>query len=164
VAWLNDPEVLAGLLAFAPLSLAEEEKWYEAQLKNTRTHLFAIDVDVDGTWTHVGNTALENVSHRNQRASVGIFIGDKSRWGQGIAQRALELLMVFGFAELNLHRIELEVFEDNAAAIRCYEKLGFEREGLRREAIFKGGAFRNLVLMALLNADHSQKPNISGAK
>ena len=47
-------------------------------------------------------------------------------------------------------RIELRVYARNARAIHVYEKLGFEREGLRRRAIFQDGEYQDDLLMALL--------------
>lgn len=49
-----------------------------------------------------------------------------------------------------LHRIELDVDENNVQAIRLYEKFGFEVEGIRRDAIFLDGKFLNKIQMARL--------------
>ena len=51
---------------------------------------------------------------------------------------------------MNLNRIELEVTDDNPRAIRCYEKVGFEREGARRQAQFRSGSYQDLIIMAIL--------------
>jgi RimJ/RimL family protein N-acetyltransferase len=59
----------------------------------------------------------------------------------------------YGFAELNLHRIELDVLATNARAIHLYERLGFRREGTLRDAQFRGGVYIDLVLMAILERE-----------
>jgi len=49
------------------------------------------------------------------------------------------------------HKIELEVFDDNAAAIGLYESMGFEREGLRRDHYRReDGSLRSALIMARL--------------
>jgi ribosomal protein S18 acetylase RimI-like enzyme len=52
------------------------------------------------------------------------------------------------------HKIELEVFPDNAAAIELYRSVGFEQEGLRRDHYRRAdGTLRSAVLMARLFDD-----------
>jgi len=69
--------------------------------------------------------------------------------GQGIGERlirqTLEAARAFG-----LHRVELTVREANGNAIALYKKIGFELEGLMRDAIKVDDACENVVLMALL--------------
>jgi len=54
------------------------------------------------------------------------------------------------------HRIELEVFASNVAAIRLYEKLGFRREGLKRRFRILDGFYGDNIMMALLRAGASR--------
>jgi ribosomal protein S18 acetylase RimI-like enzyme len=69
--------------------------------------------------------------------------------GQGLGGRlmrqTLDAARAFG-----LHRVELTVREDNKSAIALYRKIGFETEGLMRDAIKVDDACENMVLMALL--------------
>ncbi len=69
--------------------------------------------------------------------------------GQGVGERlmrqTLEAARAFG-----LHRVELTVREDNKNATALYEKIGFEIEGLMRNAMKVDGVYENTYLMALL--------------
>ena len=67
--------------------------------------------------------------------------------GRQLMQRAIEAAFAFG-----LTRIELTVRERNANAIALYNSLGFEVEGLHRNAVCIGGQYENLYSMALLRA------------
>ena len=82
--------------------------------------------------------------------SLGIGLLPEFR-GEGIGrqlmQRAIEAAFAFG-----LTRIELTVRERNANAIALYKSLGFEVEGLHRNAVCIGGQYENLYSMALLRA------------
>ena len=51
---------------------------------------------------------------------------------------------------LNLHRVELEVYDFNPRAMRCYEKAGFRHEGTRRQALFRDGRYHDTHHMAIL--------------
>jgi RimJ/RimL family protein N-acetyltransferase len=69
--------------------------------------------------------------------------------GQGIGaaliRRSLDAARAFG-----LHRVELTVRENNASAVRLYKKVGFEVEGLQRDAVRVDGVYENVIFMAVL--------------
>ena len=69
----------------------------------------------------------------------------------------MELALAFGFHELNLHRIQLTVFEYNKNAIKLYEKLGFQKEGAYREFIKRDGQVYDMILYGLLKKEWQQK-------
>jgi diamine N-acetyltransferase len=155
VRWFNDPEVLHYLLMYMPMSLAEEEKWFEEQLQKQDGRIFAIEA-IDGDQSvHIGNTGIHNVDWKNRTAEVGIAIGEKDYWGQGYGTDALKTLLRFAFQEMNLHRVQLRVHDYNARAIRCYEKCGFQHEGRQRQALFRDGEYHDVLLMSVL-ADEFQ--------
>ncbi|MEN6401563.1 MAG: GNAT family protein, partial [Armatimonadia bacterium] len=82
---------------------------------------------------------------------------DKEYWNGGYGTDAMLTLCGFGFNQCNLHRIQLDVFAENARAIRCYEKVGFVHEGRRREAIFRHGRYQDLIVMGLLAEEYREK-------
>lgn len=55
--------------------------------------------------------------------------------------------------ELKLHRVELDVFSFNPRAIRAYEKAGFRREGVLRDAVKDGDKYGDDILMAILEEE-----------
>jgi diamine N-acetyltransferase len=153
VRWLNDPEIGHYLLVYEPLSKAKEERWFEAQLEAQDQFLFAIEALVDEEWVHIGNEGLHRLDWKNRTAVLGIVLGEKEYWGQGYGTDATRTMLRFAFEELGLHRVELDVFEFNARAIRCYEKTGFRREGTRRQALFRDGRYHDVYLMAILQEE-----------
>ena len=68
--------------------------------------------------------------------------------GRGIGRKLLAALLDVADNYLGLVRVELEVFPDNARAIRLYEGMGFEPEGRKRKAIFRHGEHQDGLLMA----------------
>jgi len=73
---------------------------------------------------------------------------------RGVGSRLLEALISTAFEWYNAHRLQLEVFTYNHAAIGLYEKYGFVAEGIRKEAVFRHGRYVDLQMMALLNPTH----------
>jgi RimJ/RimL family protein N-acetyltransferase len=90
--------------------------------------------------TIIGIVGLTEISWRNRLASLEIAL-DPNHWGQGYGGEALRLVLRYGFAELNLHRVQLTVFAYNEAARRLYEKTGFRHEGAFREAVYRDGQY-----------------------
>jgi RimJ/RimL family protein N-acetyltransferase len=113
--WFNDPEVLEGLLMFAPLGRAEEERWFESRLGRADDYLFAIEVQSeDGAgWVHIGNVGLHGINWKDRSCIFGIAIGEKEFCNRGYGTDATRTMLRFAFGELNLHRVELEVFAYN---------------------------------------------------
>jgi RimJ/RimL family protein N-acetyltransferase len=153
-AWLNDPEVRSGLALYLPLSLVEEELWFENMIKSPAPeHPLVIEIKDNGDWTTVGNCGFHQIDWRNRSAEVGIFIGEKAYWNMGYGTEVMCLLLAHGFNTLNLHRIGLRVFENNRGAIRSYEKAGFQNEGRLRQAEFQEGKYWDVRLMSVLRSD-----------
>ena len=86
----------------------------------------------------------------NRSASLGIALGDKDCWGGGYGTDTMRVACRFGFEMMNLNRIHLDVYPENERAVHCYEKVGFVIEGRTRDAMFKHGAYHDLVLMSVL--------------
>ena len=158
VEWLNDPEVIEGLMFHLPLSTADEERWFEGLASYPAEEKpLAIEVQREDSWQLVGNSGFHNVSFNNRSAEIGLFIGEKSIWDQGYGTETIHLLLRHGFATLNLTRIYLRVYEHNARAIRCYEKAGFIREGCLREAVYRHGRYQDEYIMSVLRSEWENK-------
>ena len=94
VHWINDPETRRFMNIRYPISMVEEEKWWEGFLERKNDHIFAIETK-DGTY--IGNIGLHGIERENRRAQLGIVIGDKSFWGSSaIDSRCTSTIRVFG--------------------------------------------------------------------
>jgi putative acetyltransferase len=100
-----------------------------------------------------------NLGRREHAASLGIGLGDAFQ-NQGIGTALMAELIDMADNWLNLRRIELTVFADNAGAIHLYKKFGFVTEGTFAAATFRDGAFVDSYLMARVapNLPKDDKP------
>ncbi len=102
----------------------------------------------------IGTIGLDSIDFSNQRAEVGnVLIGDPEFLGRGYASEALGLLMAFAFFHLNMNRLYLHVYNDNAEAVELYQRCGFVKEGILREHYFSNGGFRDVLVMGILRRD-----------
>jgi RimJ/RimL family protein N-acetyltransferase len=152
--WGNDPELihLAGIQPY-PKSSWEVEKWYECSLTNPNSRLFALKTR-DGEY--IGNVELSRIDWRAGSAEVGLIIGEKEFWNRGIGEEALLLILEFAFGELRLHRISARILEHNARALRCFEKVGFIREGIERESFYQNGQYFSIIQMGILRREFEE--------
>ena len=101
VEWLNDPEVRRGLMISLPLSMAEEESWYENMLKRPQEeHPLVIEIVTNDGWEPIGNCGLMGFDWQVRQAEFGIFIGAKHYWNQGYGTEALGTMIQHGFDTL----------------------------------------------------------------
>lgn len=151
--WHNDVGFLRLVDADMARPRTEEEvqKWFEEWQKDTRTIAFAVRrTDSDEL---LGFISLESILWSHGVAWLGVGIGDRTQWDKGYGREAMSLLLKYGFDELNLHRIQLTVFQYNERGIALYEKLGFRREGVYREFMQREGRRYDMYLYGLLRAE-----------
>ena len=159
--WMNDPELRAHLAQVYPLSQSQEQQWFEATLRlEPALQPFAIEARLATRrkgfdWTLVGTIGFHNLDWRNRTAELGMFLGPREVWGKGYGTEALRVLAAFAFGELNLNRLWLRVYEDNARARRSYEKVGFRLEGRLRQDRFHEGRYHETLVMGLLREEWS---------
>jgi RimJ/RimL family protein N-acetyltransferase len=115
--------------------------------------VLAIEVHIGEGWVHIGNTDLHAIEPVTNAAEFGILIGEKEYWNKGYGREATRLMLKHGFEDLNLNRIYLYVFLENARAIKAYESAGFIKEGVLRQAMYKNGLYNDIVLMSVLHSE-----------
>jgi ribosomal-protein-alanine N-acetyltransferase len=157
LGWLNDPEVTRYTDTGIFPSTAEDLEKYYGEVSGSRSQVMLAVVDKK-SGQHVGNVKLGPIHWIHRNATFSILIGDKKSWGKGVGLEATRLTVEYGFSRLNLHRIDLGVFADHEAAVRCYEKAGFKVEGRLREDGFRGGSdggqYRDRLWMGLLRSEY----------
>jgi RimJ/RimL family protein N-acetyltransferase len=156
LAWLNNVEVTKYLGMMRPFSVAEERAWIESAMRNddpTQVR-FAIET-ADGEY--VGSIGLMGVDLRNRLGEVGIVLARPEEFGRGLGSEAMILLLRHAFEEMNLHRVWLRVYAYNERGRRSYAKVGFKEEGCYREALWRHGAWHDVLVMGILAPEFFEK-------
>lgn len=151
IRWLGDAETSRFLGQRAPLSRAAEERWFDRMAERHGTDLWHFVVCRRETGHPVGFVGLGDLDHANGSAQLGIALGEDR--GQGLGTDAMRAILDFGFGELRLERIWLDVYVDNDPAVHLYEKLGFVHEGTLRHAMFREGTYSDIYRMAILRSE-----------
>lgn len=102
----------------------------------------------------IGSCGFFSVRRGTQSVETGYDL-HPTFWGQGFMSEALRAMVDFAFGNQDIfpvHRIEALIAPGNGASIRVLEKLGFVREGTRREFFFWDGRYQDVYIYALLNS------------
>jgi RimJ/RimL family protein N-acetyltransferase len=108
---------------------------------------------VDASGEVIGHIELGAINYGGRMASLcRVLIAPGSR-GKGYCLPMIHSVLQIGFRELRMRRIDLRVYGFNTAAIQCYEKAGFVREGLLRKAQLIAGQYCDVVIMGILEEE-----------
>ena len=144
----NDPEMENLVVGWAfPVSMFAQKKWMETHYNDQDALRFVIDTKEDGA---VGVLILADIDWKNRRASVGAKLASIGNRSKGYGTDALMAVMRYAFDELGLHRLDASRLATNQASARALAKCGFVEEGLKREYIYKGGKYQDLVELGIL--------------
>lgn len=98
---------------------------------------------------YVGEVVFNDYSPANRSANYRIAIGRRGR-GRGFGTEATQLMIRYAFEELDLNRVELEVYEFNSVARHVYTSCGFVTEGRRRQALLLDGIYYDAIVKSIL--------------
>lgn len=142
------PKVVWGTLQL-PFSSAEQ---WRKRLAEPSEGLFSLVACVEKEV--VGALGLHTFPHRPRRRHAGqIGMAVRDDWqGKGVGTALMQAVIDLADKWLNLTRLELDVFVDNAPAIRLYEKFGFSIEGTLVDFAFRDGEYVDTYIMARVRA------------
>lgn len=155
VKWRNNPRVRDHFIYRKPFTRQGHLAWVESKVKTGEVIQFIIcEKETDRP---VGSVYFRDINKEHHNAEYGIFIGEDNAVGLGIGSEVCRLACQYGFTEEKWHKIRLRVFPDNEAAIRSYEKTGFEREAFLKDEVYIDGVYRDVILMGLMNPEERQR-------
>ena len=131
------------------LPYPSREYWRKRLSENT-DNIYNLVGIIDGSI--VGMVSVDTFPYRPRRRHAGaIGISVHEDWqGKGVGKELMRAIVDLADNWLNLTRLELEVYADNGAAIRLYERFGFEVEGRLRQHAFRDGQFVDSIMMGRL--------------
>jgi len=156
VSWFHDPEVVQFVPGNFPLTtLTEEEAIQHLYKKKPPSEIvFGIVLKVDNSL--VGVTGFDRIDWISRSARTSVLIGVKKYWNRGLGTEAKNLLLNFGFYQLNLHHLYTEILAYNERTIAACRKQGYKEGGKLREACFKNGSYHDILLMDLIREEWIQ--------
>ena len=149
--WYNNPD-LRRYLNPHPLNSARYKDFLDELYK--KFELIALGIALKSNNTLIGVVGLKNINHLHQTAELYTIRIDPQEQGKGYGTEATQLILHYGFMELNLNRIQSLDVEENISAWKVDEKLGFQFEGIKREALFQDGRPYNMRMYSMLRREY----------
>lgn len=153
IEWSGDEEFLlqwSGLQFKYPLTTDQLVHYLEDANDRKTSSKFIYKAVEQNTNELVGHVSLWNIDRSNRSGRIGKVLLNQDHRGKGYGKQIINRVLHVGFNEFKLHRISLGVFDFNTSAIQCYERAGFVREGLLRDARRYKENYWNLIEMSIL--------------
>lgn len=151
----NNLEMRQFLATAWPMSKNVERKWLErvTTMDPWKDGGMVLAIEDKKTREFLGTTSFFDISKQNQRAEFGIAIHNPENFGRGYGTDAVRLMLWVGFHILGLNSVFLVTLDTNVRAQHAYEKAGFRRVGLYRQATYMMGKFHDFVVMDAIRED-----------
>ena len=135
-----------------PINLEMEKEWFD-KITRSNIPITVFGIELVDEKRLIGLSFLKNINFIHRKAEFAIFIGEVEARGKGYSKDATIQTLNFGFKDLGLNRIFLNVLITNDKAIKLYENVGFVKEGVLRNSTFKRGVFLDEFVMGILSSD-----------
>jgi RimJ/RimL family protein N-acetyltransferase len=128
LAWRSQPKIYENFyLQEGALEWDEHVDWW-----NSREHRrdWIIVARADELWRDVGSVNVSKLD--TDDPEVGVFVGEISAWGNGIATEAVEFALNW-LRKRDFEKASARILEENEGSKAVFEKAGFRRTGPARE-------------------------------
>lgn len=144
--WVNDPDVRQYMGSQLPVSLTEEEQWFDKLGENKRVIALAVQT-LEGEL--IGTMGVHDIHRINRIGTTGAMIGNKAYQGKGFGQDAKITLLDYLFNTQNFRKICSQAIVSNERSIRYNLRCGYKIEGVRRAHMYRDGVYHDEVLLAV---------------
>jgi RimJ/RimL family protein N-acetyltransferase len=149
LAWLRDPDVVDTLMVQREPQTLDTVRAYIDRHDNRRGFLFGIFAE---HVLHIGNYSIWHYPE-DERATIGVMIGDKSYWGRGVVVATRACLLDFIFDRLACQKAQAGCLGHNAPAIFNFRRQGWTLEGNRKRQYKLQGRFVDEMFFAMFAED-----------
>jgi len=153
--WRNIPEFRRNFREVRELSLTDQQGWFDSLQKTKHINYMFTVVDLRDNKA-IGAAGLLYVNWHIRAADFSFYLGaDKRYVGEDeLSKEAAKLLIEYGFNNLNLNKIWMELYEFDSKKINFFENyFGFKQDGILRQNCFEEGKYWDSKIISLLRSD-----------
>lgn len=151
LGWRNQPSYRKFFREYRELNSYNQKNWFKEKVVNDKNTIMFSIIDLQNDQL-IGACGLCYIDWINRNADFSIYIGKDNLYiDEKFAIEAAELLLRYGFFELNLHRIWSEIYDFDEDKKKMFDVLGFSLEGIHKDTHWTGGKWCNSLFYSLIN-------------
>jgi RimJ/RimL family protein N-acetyltransferase len=150
--WINDEDVRRYSRNAIPVIKEQVKKWIKPSENHPKETIY-FEIYHKEQKRPIGNVGFNHVNWVQRKGEIGLTIGEKELWGKGFATEAVNLILKYGFEELNLRKIKAGIFEPNIGSVKAAEKAGLKKEGVLKDEIYIDGKHYSAFRYAIFKED-----------
>ena len=154
--WRNITDFRKNFREVRELSLTDQEKWFESLQQTKQINFMFTIVDLNSNEA-IGAAGLLYINWVIRSADFSFYLGKDELYigDDGVAEEAAKLLIDYGFNNLNLNKIWMELYEFDSKKIEFFtNKFNFKQDGLLRQNCFEEGKYWNSFIISLLKEEY----------
>jgi RimJ/RimL family protein N-acetyltransferase len=154
--WRNSSHVRKSTREYKLLNMINQKNWFESihQLNPPREIMFGI---LNKRKSLIGVTGLTYIDWKNRHSEISIYLSMKNWQSKPEAKEVINLIMEYGFEELNLHRLYVEIYELMNENLKLFSKMKFVKEGQLREKIWRQNKWWDTIIYSKLAQEYEKK-------
>lgn len=147
---MNDPdtEMLLGGSS-RPISREEQSRWFSRHIEQDSS--FRCIVALKSNNNAIGTVILSDIDQKNGTAEIHIKLAKSGIRGKGYGTDAVNTMVQYAFDEMRLNCIYANILSYNQISAGLFEKCGFQKEGVLRDRVFKGGKYVDMLSYSIIN-------------
>ncbi|MBK7627798.1 MAG: GNAT family N-acetyltransferase [Bacteroidales bacterium] len=153
--WLRDLEIITQIYHldyFLPLDFSEVVEYVQSLWDSKSDCFFAIYYKENNKF--IGTQRIGHINWRTGIADMGIMIGDEEYRGKGLSKDIMRTSMKYAFKNLSLRKLTGGTSRTNIAMQKCFEGLGFVKEGVIRSQLLIDGEYIDHILYGILKSEY----------
>ena len=149
--WRNDKITRNHTREYRLLNMINQKHWFETIHKDNPPKFLMFGV-TDKRKKLVGVCGLTYIDWKNRHAEISNILSMVNWQRTKEAKNTLELLIDYGFNELNLHRLWVEIFDTIPENVKLFERMKFVKEGKLRDKLWRNSKWHNSFIYSKLNS------------
>jgi RimJ/RimL family protein N-acetyltransferase len=151
--WRNNKDIRIMTREYRLLNMINQKKWFETTHKENPPSIIMFGI-LNNKDKLIGVCGLTYIDWKNKHAEISCYIAKKNWQESKEAIDTISILMKYGFEELNLHRLWVEIFSIAKKNVELFHKLKFINEGKLRQKLWRNGEWWDSYIFSKLSTEY----------
>ena len=136
--------------------MINQKKWFE-KIQNENPPISLMFGIQNNKNKLIGVCGLTYIDWKNKHAEISCYLNSVNWQKTKEARDTIHIILKYGFEELNLHRIWAEIFSTAQESITLFNKMGFVREGVLRQKLWRDRKWWDSHIYSKLFSEFNKK-------